>query len=217
MVTNGVNPLTLAVGQFFWCNSCHALRDYPNIHAHTCRDQLRWSNARNEDNCHKRKSSMELYDSVLHRVFNYAPIHLNLDKIESVANIVVKVVTAKGHTASRMTLEEVAKDNTLLVCKSCERHRPGFRPIMDWTSMIVHGIEDHSQNISTRSATDAEVQAIEKLEIRYDEGQSGYLCWRCDEILDFVNKDIIKTHLKDQHKISDEFLEHVVQSSDQHL
>ncbi|KAL4243328.1 hypothetical protein ABKN59_011370 [Abortiporus biennis] len=88
---------------------------------------------------------------------------------------------------------------------------------MDWISMIVHGIRPHSEKFSTRSATGAEVKAIEELDIRYQKEWTKYLCRHCDEFLTFVDQATIESHLKQRHEISAEFLDHVIRSSDQDL
>ncbi|KAL4247394.1 hypothetical protein ABKN59_008063 [Abortiporus biennis] len=216
-VAKEINPLTLAVGQFFRCNSCHVLRDYPTIRAHTCKDRFLSDSTKDKDDGYKQKSSIELYKVALRKVFSDAPVHLNLEKIESVADVVEKVVAAKGHIASRATLEEVVKDGMLLICKTCQYQHTGIKPIMDWTSLIVHVIWLHCGKFTTRSATDAEVKAIEKLDVRYKEGWTKYLCRHCDKFLTFVDKKKIESHLKERHEISDGFQDHVIKSSDQDM
>ncbi|KAI0786969.1 hypothetical protein C8Q75DRAFT_892816 [Abortiporus biennis] len=222
-----VDPLSIAIGQFFFCESCRQPLIYPNIRAHSCLlDDV------------DQEDTEDVYEAALWLAFDnpfsreyiepnlfIKPRHLILENIISMANIVEKVLTVLGYDAGQITLKELEGVATLMVCTSCENYKPWFRQVMDWRTMILHAISQHQNldSFSARLATDAEVKKISTLKERNYNGSRDnhvdyYMCAHCDDFDDFVAKYKITAHLSNNHNISrpsDEIEEHdVIESSD---
>ncbi|KAI0786961.1 hypothetical protein C8Q75DRAFT_892810 [Abortiporus biennis] len=229
-----VDPLSIAIGQFFFCKYCSKPLIYPNVRAHSC--TLYGVN---------RNDTKDVYESVLRLVFDDSssrqytepnlfirPRQLIQGNIVSMATIVEKVIAALGYVAGQTTLKEMEGIATLMVCIDCENCIPSIREVVDWRTMILHAISQHrnSKSFSARLATEAEVEMISTLEKEpcYNGSRDHlnncynhndyYMCAHCDDLLDFVSKQKIKSHLSNNHGIStthDEINEcDVIESSD---
>ncbi|KAI0786960.1 hypothetical protein C8Q75DRAFT_255097 [Abortiporus biennis] len=223
-IPNGVDPLSIAVGQFFFCESCRRPCIYPNVRSHSC--PIYGAN---------RKDTKDLYESVLRVVcderhatlrFNAPsifsmPRRLILGNIISMASIVEKVITTLGYITGQTTLKEMESVDALMICKTCEDDKPVYRRVIDWKTMILHGIKVHwnEESFSPRLATDIEVEIISKLAYiprytsfrnRYKDGD--FMCAHCDDLDDFVTRYKIASHLSKKHRISK--LDHEIEECD---
>ncbi|KAL4247408.1 hypothetical protein ABKN59_008057 [Abortiporus biennis] len=161
-VNGNVDPLTLAVGQFFRCKNCpssvNPLRTYPDIYAHAC----------------YRRKIRDIYEAILQKSFIFRS-SMRVDHIESMADIVQKIVLLAGLDSNTATAADMDNSGVQFVCDSCES--PGTRAVMDWRAMVNHVGLHRAATPSIRAAEQDEINLVATLKETYIHREvQTYLC-----------------------------------------
>ncbi|KAI0789499.1 hypothetical protein C8Q75DRAFT_807129 [Abortiporus biennis] len=201
-VNGNVDPLTLAVGQFFRCKNCpssvNPLRTYPDIYAHAC----------------YRRKIRDIYEVILQKSFIFRS-SMRVDHIESMADIVQKIVLLAGLDSNTATAADMDNSGVQFVCDSCES--PGTRAVMDWRAMVNHVGLHRAATPSIRAAEQDEINLVATLKETYIHREvQTYLCRQCTDQIYHIPHTSIRRHLRKKHGIDTTVPidQHIIRDSD---